>query len=381
MISTKGWLTRLPEGIDSDDFDFDHPNSLDFTGMYKCLSELIEGEETKTPVYCFKTHKRLPGQYNLLKTKEIIIFEGILCMHDERIRKLFNLKIFIHCDPDIALARRIRRDINERGRDVTEVLKRYNRFVKKDFDKYVKPQMKYVDFTIPGGANNDIAMDILVQNLKSRLTVPIKRPSALSVDDQLKSLLCMDISKLASPAQIQCPTSSQKHLINSYLGLTQADDLDYIKSNVETLIALLTKNTLGMVNTDLNENISTLSSPDNMVCCRGASNRTSPTDNEKMRFVHFLETTCSDKAVDTIIDLRKRHKGVPIYCSFVFIEENTIQKLFKEVDLLKMVCLYPLFSASEIDHIRTSCPGSFSLDKIGEVGDQIIVEKLRLENK
>lgn len=69
--------------------------------------------------------------------KEIFIFEGILSMYEESIRDLFDVKIFVHCDPDICLARRIIRDINERGRDVNEVLKRYNRFVKIDFEKYV----------------------------------------------------------------------------------------------------------------------------------------------------------------------------------------------------------------------------------------------------
>jgi uridine kinase len=73
-----------------------------------------------------------------------------------------DLKIFIVCDLDIALSRRILRDIKERGRDVKEVLGRYNRFIKQGFEKYVKPQMKYADLIVPGGANND-------SQLKSRL--------------------------------------------------------------------------------------------------------------------------------------------------------------------------------------------------------------------
>ena len=84
--------------------------------------------------------------------------KGILCLHDERLREFPDLKIFIHCDPDIALGRRILRDIAERGRDVNEVLTRYNRFVKPDFEKFVKPQMKLVDLIIPGGASNDICL-------------------------------------------------------------------------------------------------------------------------------------------------------------------------------------------------------------------------------
>ena len=92
-----------------------------------------------------------------------------MSMYDEEVRNRFDLKIFINCDADVALARRIKRDISERGRDVNEVLQRYNRFVKKDFEKFVQPQMKYVDLIIPGGAKNDLARKILVNTIKQFL--------------------------------------------------------------------------------------------------------------------------------------------------------------------------------------------------------------------
>lgn len=72
----------------------------------------------------------------------------------KRIRDLLDLKIFIHCDSDISLCRRVIRDIQERGRDAKEVLTRYNRFVREDFNNFVKPSMKYADVVLPGGANN-----------------------------------------------------------------------------------------------------------------------------------------------------------------------------------------------------------------------------------
>ena len=123
--------------------------------MYKCLTDLGNGQDTHTPNYCFKTHKRLPNEKIKLTPNSIVIFEGILSFHDERIRDLLDLKIFIVCDLDIALARRIQRDIKERGRDVREVLTRYNRFIKQGYEKFVRPQMKYADLIVPGGANND----------------------------------------------------------------------------------------------------------------------------------------------------------------------------------------------------------------------------------
>lgn len=120
------------------------------------------------PIYDFKIHQQ-SGQYETLTCKEILIFEGILSLYDEKIRNLFDLKLFILCDADVALARRILRDIRDRGRDVKEVLSRYNNYIKKDYEKYVKPQMKYADLIIPGGASNELAKNILTSNLLNLL--------------------------------------------------------------------------------------------------------------------------------------------------------------------------------------------------------------------
>ena len=127
-----------PEDIDPNDYDFDHPRSLDFDYYYKCLNELINKGSTDIPTYSFITNKRLKETEHV-KCSKILICEGILILHDKRIRNLFDLKLFIQCDTDIALGRRIIRDIKERGRDVRSVLHRYNKFVKKDFEKYIQP--------------------------------------------------------------------------------------------------------------------------------------------------------------------------------------------------------------------------------------------------
>lgn len=87
----------------------------------------------------------------------IIFFEGILALHDERIRNLMHYKFFIHCDgifiivciDDIRLCRRVLRDVKERNRKVDGVLYQYNRFVKKAFDDYIRPSMKYADIILP----------------------------------------------------------------------------------------------------------------------------------------------------------------------------------------------------------------------------------------
>ena len=96
--------------------------------------------------------------------------KGILCLYDERIRELANLIIFVHCDPDVSLCRRLLRDISERGRDIEEVLKRYNRFVKPDFEKFVLPQMKHADLIVPNTSRkNNIALNLLVDHVNSHI--------------------------------------------------------------------------------------------------------------------------------------------------------------------------------------------------------------------
>lgn len=349
--------------------------------MYRCLVELIEGEETRTPVYCFKTHKQLPGQHRLLKSKEIIIFEGILCMHDERIRKLFDLKIFIHCDPDIALARRIRRDINERGRDVVEVLKRYNRFVKRDFDKYVKPQMKFVDFTIPGGARNDVAMNIIVQNLQSRLSeLESRQGASLSTEAQLRDALCLDLAQIADSARLQCPTIEHKHLVGTYLGLLQNNDLDFVESNINILVDRLNKSALQFIGTDFGQTVKSATDLNSLIFCGDYADTQPANAHAQPQLLLFFETTCTAATVDAVLQKHAQHKGVPVYCAFVFIEKEAMERLYKHVDSLKLVCLFPLQQLTKLADVVADTADAVLLDALSRMGDAAIAARLGLRN-
>ena len=82
-----------------------------------------------------------------------------------------DLKIFVMTDDDIRLARRLQRDISERGRSIESVLLAYNQFVKKSYDEYIKPTMKYADIIIPHGRSNTVAIDFVIQNLKQKIQV------------------------------------------------------------------------------------------------------------------------------------------------------------------------------------------------------------------
>ena len=126
------------------------------------------------PDYNYVTCKRnVPGL--LRKWSPLVIFEGIFGLYDKDINEMFDLKIFVHTDDDIRLARRLQRDIVERGRTVEGVLKSYHRYVKPAFSEFVKPTMKYADIIVPRGRpeiqteQNRIAVDFIVHNLEHHL--------------------------------------------------------------------------------------------------------------------------------------------------------------------------------------------------------------------
>jgi len=101
--------------------------------------------------------------------KEILIVEGILVFTNELLRNMCDIKIFVHTDADDRLIRRIRRDISERGRDISEVLNRYEKTLKPMHNQFIEPTMKYADMIIPVGGENKVAIDVLVSMIKEKI--------------------------------------------------------------------------------------------------------------------------------------------------------------------------------------------------------------------
>ena len=114
------------------------------------IEKLRQGEDVTIPDYNYVTCKRNPVGLER-KWSPLVIFEGIFGLYDKWLNQLFDLKIFVHTDDDIRLARRLNRDIVERGRTVEGVLKSYHRYVKPAFSEFVKPTMKYADIIVPRG--------------------------------------------------------------------------------------------------------------------------------------------------------------------------------------------------------------------------------------
>ncbi|XP_043726246.1 uridine kinase-like protein 1, chloroplastic isoform X1 [Telopea speciosissima] len=151
------------------EYNFDHPDAFDTEQLLESVGQLKSGHSVQVPIYDFKNHRRCSDSFRQVNASDVIILEGILVFHDPRVRNLMNLKIFVDTDADVRLARRIRRDTVERGRDVNSVLEQYGKFVKPAFDDFVLPSKKYADVIIPRGGENHVAIDLIVQHIRTKL--------------------------------------------------------------------------------------------------------------------------------------------------------------------------------------------------------------------
>ena len=106
--------------------NYDHPDSIDFEFMKKQLTMLSNGENIKVPIYDYKTHTRKITTNNIIKSQNIIIIEGILIFNDPELRKMLDLKIYIDAPDDIRLTRRVNRDIHERKRTLSSIIKQFH---------------------------------------------------------------------------------------------------------------------------------------------------------------------------------------------------------------------------------------------------------------
>ncbi len=148
--------------------NFDHPKSIDFELLVSHLETLKRGEFIEQPVYSFVTHNRTK---DTIKThpRKVIIIEGILVFTNKELRNLFDIKIFVHADSDERLIRRIKRDFIERGRDVEEVLERYQKTLKPMHEQFIEPTKAYADIIIPNDRYNTVAVDIVRTVISNKL--------------------------------------------------------------------------------------------------------------------------------------------------------------------------------------------------------------------
>ncbi|XP_052883174.1 uridine kinase-like protein 5 isoform X3 [Gossypium arboreum] len=150
------------------EYNFDHPAAFNTELLLSCMEKLRRGHPVNIPSYDFKSHKSIEPS-RLVNPADVIILEGILVLHDFHVRNLMNMKIFVDIDSDVRLARRIQRDTVERGRNIQNVLDQYSRFVKPSFEEFILPSKKFADIIIPRGGDNDVAIDLIVQHILTKL--------------------------------------------------------------------------------------------------------------------------------------------------------------------------------------------------------------------
>lgn len=148
--------------------NFDHPRSIDFKLLRKHLTTLKAGNTIEQPVYSFVEHNRTKKTITI-KPRKVMIVEGILILSKSKIRDMFDIKIFVHADSDERLIRRLKRDIAERGRDIDEVLTRYQTTLKPMHQQFIEPMKEYADLIIPNNKYNTVAVDIVRTIINDRL--------------------------------------------------------------------------------------------------------------------------------------------------------------------------------------------------------------------
>jgi len=149
--------------------NFDHPKAIDFDLLVSHLKELRDGNSFEQPVYSFVEHNRT-GETITTFPKKVIIVEGILILAHPDIREMFDIKIFVHADSDERLIRRLKRDIATRGRDLEEVLNRYQNTLKPMHQQFIEPTKEFADIIIPTNRYNTVAVNVIRSIIHQKLS-------------------------------------------------------------------------------------------------------------------------------------------------------------------------------------------------------------------
>ena len=146
--------------------NYDHPAAFDTDMLVEHIRTLKSNVPIEHPVYSFVEHNRTEDTV-LVKPSRVIIVDGILIFEHKELRDLMDIKVFVDTDADVRLARRILRDVCERGRTMQSVINQYTTTVKPMHEEFVEPSKKYADVIIPEGGFNSVAVGMLIENIRS----------------------------------------------------------------------------------------------------------------------------------------------------------------------------------------------------------------------
>lgn len=154
---------------DRQKINFDEPNAFDWDLLFKHLKMLKEGKPVEMPTYSYLTCTR-QKETEHMDPHDVVLIEGILVLTDPRLRKMMDIKVFVDADADDRLIRVITRDCIERGRTPQMVIDRYERVLKPMHQQHIEPAKRYADIIVPEGGHNEVAINLLTDYIKSRLT-------------------------------------------------------------------------------------------------------------------------------------------------------------------------------------------------------------------
>lgn len=146
--------------------NYDHPRSFETELMVEHVRQLKAGVPVERPVYSFVEHNRTPERVQVTPSR-VLIVEGILIFENRELRELMDMKVFVDTDADLRLARRLLRDVQQRGRTMESVVEQYVTTVKPMHDEFVEPSKRYADVIIPEGGFNSVAVTMLIENIRN----------------------------------------------------------------------------------------------------------------------------------------------------------------------------------------------------------------------
>lgn len=148
--------------------NYDHPLAFDTDLLVKQIDQLRHNQAVEMPVYNYAEYTRSNETIHV-EPQDVIILEGILILDDKRLRDLMDIKVFVDTDSDIRIIRRIKRDMQERGRSLDSVINQYLATVKPMYHQFVEPTKRYADIIVPEGGQNQVAIDLLSTKVRDIL--------------------------------------------------------------------------------------------------------------------------------------------------------------------------------------------------------------------
>ncbi|MEY8446526.1 uridine kinase [Enterococcus ratti] len=148
--------------------NYDHPFAFDNDLLIQHVKKLLNYHTIEKPVYDYVAHTRSQATI-IQEPKEVIILEGILILEDEKLRDLMDIKVYVDTDDDIRIIRRIKRDMEERGRTLDSVIEQYLTVVKPMYHQFIEPTKRYADIIVPEGGENHVAIDLITTKVASFL--------------------------------------------------------------------------------------------------------------------------------------------------------------------------------------------------------------------